>query len=350
MEYVQLGDTGLAVSEICLGTMTFGSEFFNIGEVGQEQANEMVDVSLDAGVNFFDTANMYSYGESERILGRALDRSNASREEVVVATKVRGAMSEEADEGTGDVNNEGLSRKHILESCEASLNRLGMDYIDLYQVHGWDSDTPIEETLKALNNLVERGKVLYIGVSNWSARHVMKALEICRKNNWHRFVSLQAYYSLGNRDLEHELLPLCREEGLGVLPWSPLSGGFLTGKYRRDEEPPSDARRNEFDFPPIYKEKSYDAIELMDDIADDLEATIPQVALAWVRQQSGVSSVIIGAKNMDQLNDNLASAQLELSGDHLNALNEVTDLRSIYPEWMVRLQDEGIMPGDGADS
>lgn len=346
MDYVQLGETGLAVSEICLGTMTFGSQFHNIGVVGQELADEMVDRSLEAGVNFFDTANMYSYGESEEILGRALDRASVRREQVVVATKVRGAMSEEAAEGTGDVNNEGLSRKHIRESCRASLDRLGTNYVDLYQVHGWDSDTPIEETLHALHNLVERGKVHYVGVSNWPARKIMKALEICRANNWNRFVSLQAYYSLGNRDLEHELLPLCREEGLGILPWSPLAGGFMTGKYRRGKDPEGDARRTEFDFPPIYREQAYDAIEIMDSIANEKEVTIPQVALAWVRQRPGVSSVIIGAKNMDQLNDNLSSAKLDFTADEMNRLNGATAPRSIYPEWMVRLQDEGIMPGE----
>lgn len=346
MDYVQLGETGLKVSEICLGTMTFGSEFYNIGVVGQQEANAMVDRSVEAGVNFFDTANMYSYGESETILGEALAQSSLDREQAVVATKVRGPMSEEAEEGTGDVNNEGLSRKHIMESCEASLDRLGMDYVDLYQVHGWDSSTPIEETLKALHDLVEAGKVHYVGVSNWPARKIAKALELCRSQGWHSFISLQAYYSLGNRDLEHELLPLSREEGVGVLPWSPLSGGFLTGKYRRGEPAPDGARRKEFDFPPIYKDKAYDAIEAMDDIADDHNVSIAQVALAWVRERPGVDSVIIGAKSMDQLEENLASAQLELSDSERDQLNELTEPRSIYPEWMVKLQDEGIMPGE----
>jgi aryl-alcohol dehydrogenase-like predicted oxidoreductase len=346
MDYVQLGDSGVVVSEICMGTMTFGSEFYNIGEVDQALANTMVDRALEAGVNFFDTANIYSYGESEAILGNALQQSSADRDEVVVATKVRGPMSEEAEAGTGDVNNEGLSRKHIMESCEASLNRLDMDYVDLYQVHGWDSSTPLEETLRALHDLVESGKVLYVGVSNWPARKIVRALEICRSRDWHSFVSLQAYYSLGNRDLEHELLPLSREEGLGVLPWSPLSGGFLTGKYRRDEPAPDGARRKEFDFPPIYKDRAYDAIEAMDEIASDHGVTIPQIALAWVREQAGVSSVIIGAKNMEQLEDNLASAEVELSDKEHQRLEELTEPRSIYPEWMVRLQDEGIMPGE----
>ncbi len=329
-----------------MGTMTFGTQFHNIGEVKQDRATEMIERALEAGVNFFDTANIYSYGEAEELLGRALSELPVSREEVVLASKVRGAMSEAAKEGTGDVNNQGLSRKHIMESCRASLERLDTDYLDLYQIHGWDSDTPMEETMRALNNLVERGLVRYVGVSNWHARHIMKALELCRRHDWNRFVSLQAYYSLANRDLEHELLPLCREEGLGVLPWSPLSGGFLTGKYRRDEEPPEEARRAEFDFPPVDRERGYDAIERMVRIADTHGATVAQVALAWVRQQPGVTSVIVGASTMGQLEDNLGSADLRLTDDELETLDEVTKPSSIYPKWMIRMQDEGVRPGE----
>jgi aryl-alcohol dehydrogenase-like predicted oxidoreductase len=344
MQYNRLGNTGLKVSELCLGTMTFGSEFYNIGEVGQSLANKMVQTALDAGVNFFDTADIYSYGESEKILGNALSKSDADRQDVVIATKVRGAMSEEAAEGTGDVNNVGLGRKHIFEACENSLDRLNTGYIDLYQVHGWDYDSPMEETLEALNDLVRSGKVRYVGCSNWSARHLMKALQISRNNGWAVFDSLQAYYSLANRDLEHELLPLCREEELGVLPWSPLSGGFLTGKFRRDDDQPEDARRVDFDFPPVNEEIGFEAIDAMEEISRRTDASIPQIALKWLTRQDGVSSVIIGAKNMDQLEENLETTQIEVPEEALETLRSITEPPALYPEWMYSMQNEGELP------
>jgi len=244
MTYRQLGKSGVRVSELCLGTMTFGSGFFNIAVVDQAGANQMVARSLEAGINFFDTADVYSFGESEEITGRALKHSGVPRESIVVATKVFAPMTKAAAEGSGDANHYGLSRQHIMSGCEASLRRLGMDYIDLYQVHGFDLLTPMEETLRALDDLVRQGKVRYVGCSNWPARHLMKALCLADARTWEHFVSLQAYYSLVARDLEHELLPLCREEGLGVMPWSPLSGGFLTGKYRRTQDSPAAGRRS----------------------------------------------------------------------------------------------------------
>jgi len=222
MKYRVLGNTGLKVSELCLGTMTFGQNFLNIGVVDQSGVNEMVSRSFAAGINFFDTADVYSYGQSEEVLGKALKQLPVGRDKVIVATKVRGAMSKESTEGTGDVNNVGLSRQHIFASVDKSLQRLGTDYIDLYQVHGWDLLTPVEESLRALDDLVRQGKVRYIGCSNWAARQLMKALCLARENNMSQFVTLQAYYSLAGRDLEHELLPLCLEENVGVLPWSPL--------------------------------------------------------------------------------------------------------------------------------
>ncbi len=336
MKYKRLGNTGLKVSEICLGTMTFGSTFYNIGEVDLDLAKKIIKKSWDAGVNFFDTADVYSWGESEKILGQALKDLNIPREQAVIATKVRGAMSEDAAEGTGDVNNAGLSRKHIMESVEASLDRLGTDYLDLYQIHGVDKETPIEETLAALNDLVRQGKVHYIGCSNLSVRQLAKSLELSKARGWASFSSLQAYYSVAGRDLEYELLPLCREEGLGVLPWSPLAGGFLTGKYRRDREAPEGSRRNEFDFPPIDKEVAYDVVEVMDEIAESKGASIPQVALSWLLHKKGVTSVIIGAKKMSQLEDNLGAAELELSDAEFNRIAEVTEPRQIYPQWMVK--------------
>jgi aryl-alcohol dehydrogenase-like predicted oxidoreductase len=227
-----------------------------------------------------------------------------------------------------------------MESVEASLQRLDTDYIDLYQIHGVDDTTPIEETLAALNDLVRQGKVHYIGCSNLSVRQLAKAIQISKANGWATFSSLQAYYSVAGRDLEYELLPLCREEGLGVLPWSPLAGGFLTGKYRRDQEGPEGARRSEFDFPPVNKEKAYDVVEVMDDIAEYKGASIPQVALAWLLHREGVTSVIIGAKKISQLEDNLGAADVELTADEISRISEVTEPHDIYPNWMVKRMND----------
>jgi aryl-alcohol dehydrogenase-like predicted oxidoreductase len=341
MKYNLLGNTGLKVSELCLGTMTFGENFFNIAVVNQESADQMVGRSIDAGINFFDTADVYSYGESETVLGQALKNSGTGRDKVIVATKVRSGMSEGASTGTGDPNNVGLSRQHIFSSIEQSLRRLGMDYVDLYQVHGWDVLTPIEETLRALDDLVREGKVRYIGCSNWSARHLMKALIMSREKEWAGFVSLQAYYSLAGRDLEHELLPLCREEKLGVLPWSPLSGGFLSGKYRRDNPNPEGARRTAFDFPPIDEARGFDAVEALDAIAKQRGISVAQVALAWLLAQPGVTSIIIGANKMSQLEDNLKAAEIELTAEEVEQLSRTTAPPAMYPQWMIERQNAG---------
>lgn len=341
MRYRNLGNTGLKVSELCLGAMTFGSSFYNIGAVDQELATSMVARAWEAGVNFFDTADVYSFGESEAILGEALKANNIDRDKAVIATKVRGAMSEAAAEGTGDVNNQGLSRKHIMASCDASLRRLGTDYIDLYQIHGWDANTPLAETLSALNDLVRAGKVRYIGASNLAVRQLTKALGLARLREWEPFVSLQAYYSLVGRDLEDELLPLCREEGLGVLPWSPLAGGLISGKYRRGQDDPSGARRSEFDFPPVDRELAYDAVDEMEPMAEAHDGSISQVALAWLLAQPGVTSVIIGAKTMDQLEDNLQSASIHerLSSREIGRLTELTQPETRYPKWMIEFMN-----------
>src|SRR6202165_525471 len=274
MKYRLLGRTGVKVSELCLGTMTFGENYFNIAVVDQSSADAMVARALDAGVNFFDTADVYSYGRSEEVLGQALKASGAARDKMIIATKVRSAMSDPATTNAYDVNNVGLSRQHIFAAIEHSLRRLNTDYIDLYQVHGWDHLTPIEATLRALDDLVRQGKVRYIGCSNWSARHLMKALVLSREKDWAGFVSLQAYYSLVGRDLEHELLPLCREETVGVLPWSPLSGGFLSGKYTRDNPNPEGARRTNFQFPAIDEARGFDAIDALNAIAKAKRASV----------------------------------------------------------------------------
>lgn len=341
MKYRALGRTGLKVSELCLGTMTFGTNFYGIAVVEQPSADTMVARALEAGINFFDTADVYSYGESETVLGQALKNNQVERDKVIVATKVRSAMTEAATAGTGDVNNVGLSRQHIMAGVEQSLKRLGTDYIDLYQVHGWDILTPVEETLHALEDLVRQGKVRYLGCSNWSARHLMKAIYLARANGWAEFVSLQAYYSLVGRDLEHELLPLCREEGLGILPWSPLSGGFLSGKYRRDNPNPEGARRSGFQFPPIDEVRGFDAVEALERIAKEKNASVAQVALAWLLAQPAVTSIIIGANKLSQLEDNLRAADLQLSGTQVEALSATTAPAPQYPQWMIERQNEG---------
>lgn len=341
MKYRTLGRTGLKVSELCLGTMTFGENYYGIAVVDQPGANAMVTRALEAGINFFDTADVYSYGRSEEVLGQALKDCGVARDGVVVATKVRSAMTEAATAGTGDVNNVGLSRQHIFAAIEHSLRRMQTDYIDLYQVHGWDIATPIDETLRALDDLVRQGKVRYIGCSNWSARHLMKAVCLSRTNRWAEFVSLQAYYSLVGRDLEHELLPLCREEGLGVLPWSPLSGGFLSGKYTRDNPNPEGARRSGFQFPPIDEARGFDAVEALARIAKEKGTTVGQVALAWMLAQAGVTSIIIGANKMAQLEDNLKAADLELTTAELEVISATTAPAAQYPQWMIERQNEG---------
>jgi len=338
MKYRQLGQSGLRVSELCMGTMTFGSGFFNIAVVDQAGANQMVGRALEGGINFFDTADVYSFGESEEILGAALKHCDA-RASAVVATKVFAPTTRADGDRKGDPNGHGLSRRHIMAGCEASLRRLGTDYIDLYQVHGFDLRTPVEETLRALDDLVRQGKVRYLGCSNWPARHLMKAVCMAKARGWEGFVSLQAYYSLAGRDLEHELLPLCREEGLGVLPWSPLSGGFLTGKYRRGQESPADGRRSGFDFPPIDEERGYDAVEALEALANEKSATIPQLALAWLLAQPGVTSVIVGANKMPQLEDNLKAAEVQLTPAEVERLSSTTQPAAIYPQWMVERQN-----------
>jgi len=330
MNYRVLGRTGLKVSELCLGTMTFGGNFFNIAVVDQAGANAMVARCLEAGINFFDTADVYSYGRSEEVLGEAVKNSAVARDKIVMATKVCGSMSEGATAGTSDVNNVGLSRQHIFSSIEHSLRRLNTDYIDLYQVHGWDLLTPVEETLRALDDLVRQGKVRYLGCSNWSARHLMKALVLAPEKDWAGFVSLQAYYSLVGRDLEHELLP-----------WSPLSGGFLSGKYTRDNPNPEGARRTNFQFPAIDEARGFDAIDALDAIAKAKGASVAQVALAWLLAQSGVTSIIIGANKMSQLEDNLKAADLQLSPEEVEQLSRTTAPPAMYPQWMIERQIEG---------
>jgi aryl-alcohol dehydrogenase-like predicted oxidoreductase len=326
VKYRQLADTGVFVSELCLGAMTFGGTgqiWERIGGIDQAAVDGLVHRALDAGINFIDTANVYSAGQSESMLGKALD---GKRHDVVLATKVRGRM------GPG-ANQVGLSRLHVLEAVEASLKRLGTDYIDLYQIHRFDPLTNIEDTLRALDDLVSAGKVRYIGCSNLAAWQLMKALAISEAQHLERFRCTQSYYSLAGRELEREMIPLLQDQGLGLLVWSPLAGGFLSGKFTR-EGGDADARRATFDFPPVNKEKSFAILDVLHAIAGRTGATVPQIALAWVLANNAVTSVIIGAKKLPQLDDNLKSVDVTLSAEDLAALDEVSKLTPEYPAWM----------------
>lgn len=337
MRYQKLGHTGLFVSELCLGTMTFGGEgglWGKVGQLRQAEAERLVGSALDAGINFIDTANVYSEGRSEAITGQALKNLKVPRENVVVATKVFG------ETGTAGVNSRGSSRYHIIGSVKESLRRLQLDHIDLYQLHGFDPATPIEETLYALDNLVQHGHVRYIGVSNWAAWQIVKALGISERLGLARFASLQAYYTIAGRDLERELVPMMQSEGLGLMVWSPLAGGLLSGKYDRGGQSASGGRRQEFDFPPVDKARTFDCIDVMREIADAKGVSVAQIALAWLLHQPAVSSVIIGAKRSEQLAENLAATSITLNDDELARLDAVSTLPREYPGWMLERQGE----------
>jgi aryl-alcohol dehydrogenase-like predicted oxidoreductase len=334
MKYAALGNTGLQVSRLCFGTMTFGDGrgmFKLIGATGQAAADELVKASIEGGINFFDTADVYTEGESEKILGQSLRNLKIARQDVVIATKVYGRVGP----GRNDV---GASRGHIMDGVEASLRRLQTDHIDLYQIHGNDSVTPVEETLRALDTLVQQGKVRYIGVSNWHAWKIAKALGICEGKNQARFDTLQAYYSIAGRDLEREIVPLLESEKVGLLVWSPLAGGLLSGKYSRTNQKPADSRRSEFDFPIVDKERTWKILEAMAPIAKAHECSAARVSLAWLLAKRVVTSVIIGAKRPDQLQDNLAAVELTLTQEELKRLDEVSALPPEYPGWMFSFQ------------
>lgn len=334
MQYNLLGNTGLFVSELCLGTMTFGGNGFwgAIGKLQQEAVNDILKTAVDQGINFIDTANVYSFGQSEELLGQGIRDLGLSRDELVIATKVRGKMGE-------GKNQVGLSRYHIMQQIDASLKRLQLDHIDLYQIHGVDPLTPLEETMRGLEDVVRSGKVRYIGCSNLPAWLVMKANGIAEKNGWTKFVSTQNYYSIAGRDLEREIVPMTQDQQMAILPWSPLAGGFLSGKFTRNNKPGDDSRRASFDFPPVNQEKAYDIIDVMARIAQAHEgASVAQVALAWLLQQPAVTSVIIGAKNTEQLLDNLKTTELKLTGDELAELDKASANAKEYPGWMIERQ------------
>ena len=337
MRYHKLGHTGLFVSELCLGTMTFGGEdgmWGQIGQLRQNDAERLVGQALDAGINIIDTADVYSDGRSEIITGQALKNLKIPRENVVVASKVFG------ETGTAGVNSRGSSRYHILSGVKESLRRLQLDHLDLYQLHGFDPATPMEEMLYALDSLVQQGLVRYIGVSNWAAWQIAKALGISERRGLARFSSLQAYYTIAGRDLERELVPMMQSEGVGLLVWSPLAGGLLSGKYGRDGESETGSRRQTFDFPPVQRDRAFDCVDVMRTIADSKGVSVAQIALAWLLHQPVVSSVIIGAKRPEQLEDNLASTAVRLSEEELRMLDAVSVLPREYPGWMLERQGE----------
>lgn len=335
MKYHTLGRTGLLVSEICLGTMTFAAGegmWKPISGVEQDLADKILKDSFDKGVNFVDTADVYTNGESEKTLAKAISNVGIARKDIVIATKVFGRTGP----GRNDV---GASRGHIMDGVEQSLKRLQTDYIDLYQIHAADSVTPVEETLRALNALVEHGKVRYIGCSNWYAWQLMQALGIAEAKNLVKMDSLQAYYSIAGRDLEREIVPLLKDQGTGLLVWSPLAGGLLSGKYSRENQKPEDSRRSAFDFPLVDKERTWRILDVLRPIAKAHNKGVATIALAWVLAKPFVTSVIIGAKRIEQLEQNVAAANLKLGEEEMRQLDDVSALPPEYPGWMIPFQN-----------
>ncbi len=335
MEYKLLGKTGIWVSRLCLGTMTFGGKGYwePIGKLQQTEADHMIKAAFDAGITFFDTADVYGEGDAERILGKSLQNLGLSRQELVIATKVRGRT------GKG-MNQVGLSRGHIMDAVNDSLERLNLDHIDLYYIHGFDANTPFEETMRGLEDVVRSGKVRYIGCSNLPAWQIMKCNSFAEKLGWTRFDALQHFYSIAGRDVEREIIPMAESENLALMPWSPLAGGFLTGKFSRDTlKSGDDARRNTFDFPLINKQKAFGIIDKMKEIAEDHGATVPQIALSWLLCKKAVTSVIIGAKHPEQLQDNINSIKVKLTGEEISILDDISALTLEYPQWMIERQN-----------
>jgi aryl-alcohol dehydrogenase-like predicted oxidoreductase len=337
VRYHLLGQTGLYVSELCLGTMTYGGSkgiWETIGSLQQEAVNEQVKFAIEAGINFIDTANVYSMGNSETLLGQALKTLGLPRDQIIVATKSTGSMDESP-------NGRGQSRHHIFNQVDASLKRLQLEHIDLYQIHGFDPLTPFEESLRALNDVVRSGKVRYIGLCNLAAWQIMKSLAVSEKMGFAKFVSVQAYYTIASRDLEREVVPLLQDQKLGLMVWSPLAGGLLSGKYKgADDKGPAGARRVTFDFPPLNKERAFKCVDAMRPLAQQHQVSVAQIALAWLMSKPFVSSVIIGARSMDQLRDNIAASRVKLTEDEIKGLDEVSQLPQEYPGWMLAFQGE----------
>ena len=334
MRFNLLGKTGLYVSELCLGAMTFGGKSFweVIGKLGAKEVETIVRTALDGGVNFIDTADVYSDGESETLLGGALKSLGRPREQIVVATKVRGRVGPSP-------NQVGLSRSHILASIDGSLKRLGLDHVDLYQIHGVDLTTPIEETVRALDDVVRSGKARYVGFSNLPAWLASRAITFAEENGLARFQSAQVYYSIAGRDIEREIAPMAQALGIGILPWSPLAGGLLSGKFDPDKPGPEGARRTTFDFPPVDKGRLPRVLGALREVAGAQGVSVARVALAWQLTKPFVTSIIIGAKNKEQLVDNLAATTVKLTPDQVKVLDEASALPPEYPGWMVKWQN-----------
>jgi aryl-alcohol dehydrogenase-like predicted oxidoreductase len=348
MKYKTLGNTGLLVSQICLGTMTFGpgrGTYGHIGNVDQKGADELVKASIDAGINLFDTADVYSEGESETMLSQSFRNLGISRKDFVLATKVYGRTGQ----GRNDI---GASRGHIMDAIEASLKRLQTDHIDLYQIHGADTLTPVDETLRALDDLIRQGKVRYIGVSNWQAWRIATALGISARLNLSRFNTLQAYYSIASRDIERELVPLLDAEKMGLLVWSPLAGGLLSGKFSRENQSAEDSRRSEFDYPIVDKERTWNVLDVMRPIAEAHVCSPARIALAWLLSKPVVTSALVGARRLSQLEDNIAAVDITLSDGEIRQLDAASELPPEYPGWQATMRAADrlgpLAPGSGA--
>jgi aryl-alcohol dehydrogenase-like predicted oxidoreductase len=337
MRYRLLGQTGLYVSELCLGTMTYGGRegiWETIGNLQQEEVNQQVRFAVDAGINFIDTANVYSTGKSELLLGESLKMLGLKRDQLIVATKATGSMDDSP-------NGRGQSRYHLFNQVDASLERLQLDHIDLYQLHGFDPLTPFEESLSALNDLVRSGRVRNIGLCNMAAWQVMKSLSVSERLNLAKFVSVQAYYTVAGRDLERELVPLIQDQKLGLMVWSPLAGGLLSGKFSSAEDKgPAGARRATFDFPLVDKPRTFRCVDAMRPMALARKISVAQIALAWLLAKSFVTTVIIGAKSMDQLRDNIDSTRVRLDDAEIRQLDEISALPVEYPGWMLAYQGQ----------
>ncbi len=330
MKMRRLGNSGLFVSELCFGAMTFGGTdgiWGKVGRLGQAEADALVGAALDAGINLFDTANVYANGRSEEILGQSLKNLDVARDKVVIATKVASAMGE-------GPNMRGASRHHILSQCRASLRRLGLDHIDLYQIHAFDPATPMEETLEALDTLVRAGDVRYVGLSNWAAWQIMKAIGISQVRQLAPITSLQAYYTLVGRDLEREIAPLLTSERIGLMVWSPLAGGYLTGKYS-DGSSAAGGRQTELDFPPIDRVRGEPLLEVLRTVAQKHGSSPAQIAIAWLLKQPVVSTVIIGAKRVEQLRENVLATEIALDDQDMSDLDAISRLPIEYPGWLL---------------
>lgn len=349
MRYKTLGNTGLIVSEICLGTMTFGGDGFwkVIGAQDQSEASGLVKGAFDKGVNFFDTANIYANGISETMLGQAVRDLGLRRDELVIATKAHGRLTDvlppdatdaqktEAQRRNSARNVNGQSRKHLFDAIDESLKRLNVDHVDLYQTHGWDPITPFEEIVEALHDIVKSGRARYVGYCNLSGWQAMKAIGIAKAKGLTQFQSAQMYYSIAGRDLEREVAPMCQDQGLAILPWSPLAGGLLSGKFAREGGGPNNARRATFDFPPVDKERGFACVDAMRPMAEQRGCSVARVALAWLLHKPWVTSVIIGAKTQEQLVDNIAATEIKLTAEEMTLLDQVSALPSEYPGWML---------------